>query len=262
MENHVNLSSWMGLIQGRTLLRNISIPGTVHSAAGQNAGLFRKLMAAQRLSVKEQLLLGIRLFHFSLKYWDGQMYIDNGTCKGIKYSTVTPILKRFLIENPTETILINITGNIELEYTPTTQARLSQLYSEATDIRISASSIIGSRCDITLDQCRGKFVYIEVFNKHLFPGNSLFYYPDMVVDKSWLSKSLANSNKDAKHVILGDRDTANPSTGRGGRVMSIAVDGVASSIPSRGKAWYSLTRIDLYRNTVMNIIEQNIKRDE
>ena len=107
------MSSWMSKIADDTLLSNLTIPGTHDSAA---IGSLVPYASAQTMSIPQQLNSGIRYFDLRCKEENLILDMYHGPVSlGTTLSQVLILIKGFLAQNPTETIIAQIKDEA---YTP------------------------------------------------------------------------------------------------------------------------------------------------
>lgn len=150
----VTQKNWMKGISGTRSVASFTLPGTYQSAAYvPQAGP----QQTQSLTITEQLSLGIRYFDLNVESYYGKIVLVYGNIieKGDRIREIFVEFSKFLIDNPTETILVSINDvrNDSKNFSP---AAISFL--NAFGSTIDTGNVIP-----TLDQVRGKIVIVRRF---------------------------------------------------------------------------------------------------
>ena len=165
----ITLRNWMAELPDNRPLYKMSIPGTHDSAADKGFGWAK----CQSLSIKEQLENGIRFLDLRVSLDDGKLQLRHGAVAlGKNLQTdVLAVVRDFLIENPSETVLMTI--KIENQtYTQAFSDRLQEeLYGDSTISRLMAGKY---HSNITLGEIRGKILAIS--RNREFTTNSGYVY--------------------------------------------------------------------------------------
>lgn len=165
---------WMKEVDGETRICKLSIPAT-HDSGALEGG---KLLQTQDISLEEQLNIGIRGFDIRLKAEEGKLRIYHGTARqSVTWSEdVLPLFLDFLKKHPSETLIVSVKcegGN-------------KDAYKKLLSKSISTSEyqkyfVDNFSKDITLDDCRGKILFIhrdEVMEN--YPGVYCYGWEDNV----------------------------------------------------------------------------------
>ncbi|WP_036464791.1 phosphatidylinositol-specific phospholipase C domain-containing protein [Mycoplasmopsis sturni] len=108
-----DLKHWMSHVNGNKRLSDLSIPGTHDSAMFSGRGIAwtfgRAWARTQSLSFQNQLNIGVRFFDIRIKDNDN-LEIGHGAswADGVSLENVLNIMKKFLAENPSETVIIRM----------------------------------------------------------------------------------------------------------------------------------------------------------
>lgn len=147
---------WMKDIPGQTPMHRLTLPAT-HDSGAQIGGEY---LQTQDRSIAEQLTLGIRGFDMRLKpHEDGQLGIYHSSAyQHITWAQdVLPAMLTFLKDHPSETLVVSMMN--ENRVGPEDYARLlSQCLNEPI---YKDCFVWDFRPDITLDECRGKIVFLH-----------------------------------------------------------------------------------------------------
>lgn len=100
-----SLSRWMSTLDDNKKLTELSIPGTHESCATKNVYNSQ----CQDMSLEEQLNKGIRFLDIRCRHFKNKFEIHHGPVyMDMDFGDVLRICKRFLAQNPTETILMSV----------------------------------------------------------------------------------------------------------------------------------------------------------
>ncbi|WP_257264619.1 phosphatidylinositol-specific phospholipase C domain-containing protein [Endozoicomonas sp. ONNA2] len=101
-----NNSGWMAAVDGSKLLSQLSVVGT-HNSMSLYGG---DIVQTQSMSLINQLNSGVRALDIRVKYDDGNMAIYHGIFFQYAYlgNDVFSVVSDFLLQNPTETIIMHI----------------------------------------------------------------------------------------------------------------------------------------------------------
>lgn len=102
--NGKDYSSWMKNINDETLINEIVIPGS------HDAGSYTMvwLGETQQFSIEQQLEMGVRYFDLRVnKKSDNEYVIFHSIINGVEFLPILETIKNFIIENPTETLLLD-----------------------------------------------------------------------------------------------------------------------------------------------------------
>ena len=104
----LNFSQWMKKLPQNALLSNLSIPGTHDSGALHN-GLSFGFARCQTLTLREQLDSGVRFLDIRCRHQRDRFHIYHGVInQHISFAQVIRVCEEFLVENPTETLLMSV----------------------------------------------------------------------------------------------------------------------------------------------------------
>ncbi|MFY9805807.1 MAG: phosphatidylinositol-specific phospholipase C, partial [Pseudonocardiaceae bacterium] len=106
MDDVISRTSWMGDISDDVLVTALSIPGTHDSGCIDGPMGFAK---TQNLDVAEQLTAGIRFLDIRLAHYQDGLHLHHDVIyMGKDYRDVLKICADFLVEHPSETILMSV----------------------------------------------------------------------------------------------------------------------------------------------------------
>ena len=153
--NEVTLANWMKQIKGETPICKISIPATHDSGALLGGAALQ----CQDITISEQLNAGVRGFDIRLQAEPNQKL---GVYHSVQYQNITwednvlPDFISFLKENPSETLVVSVKceNNDGEGY-----AKL--LATSLKDSKNTPFFVKEFRPDLTLDECRGKIVFLH-----------------------------------------------------------------------------------------------------
>lgn len=154
---------WMEGLSDGLLLRSIAIPGTHDSCANYDFLSLSSTAAAQDLDVRTQLESGVRYLDVRPCFIDGEIRIHHGpTYQHLLLSDVIDIVKSFLSENPSETVLLAILPEYRSERS------WDEISQYLRQFLTDPSWVIPTEKDqargLTLGDCRGKIVLLSRTN--------------------------------------------------------------------------------------------------
>lgn len=165
-EKAVTLANWMQQIEGQTPICKISIPATHDSGALLGGAALQ----CQDITIREQLENGIRGFDIRLQAEPNKKL---GVYHSVQYQNITwednvlPDFISFLKENPSETLVVSLKCENNDDY------GYALLMTASLEIPENAAYFVQNwRPDITLEECRGKIVFLHrsrLISKE-FPG--------------------------------------------------------------------------------------------
>ena len=96
-------SSWMENIHDDTLVNEIVMPGS------HDAGSYTMIWLGetQQFDIDKQLEMGTRYFDIRVNEVEGEYVIFHSIINGVKFLPILESIKNFVIENPTETLLLD-----------------------------------------------------------------------------------------------------------------------------------------------------------
>lgn len=173
-EDNITLCNWMQAIKGNTPICKITIPATHDSGALLGGAALQ----CQDIPIREQLENGIRGFDIRLQAEPNQKL---GVYHSIQYQNITwedhvlPDFIAFLKANPSETLVVSVKceNNDGEGY-----AKL--LATSLQDKNNTPYFVNGFRPDITLDECRGKIVFLHrsPIASETYPGTRCIDWKD------------------------------------------------------------------------------------
>lgn len=99
---------WMQAVPDDRNLMDMFLPGT-HDSAAKHGGDFAE---CQCWSLEEQLMAGIRCFDIRLRHEDDSLCCYHGIiCQERHWDSVVDAMENYLDQNPTEVLLVRVTGN-------------------------------------------------------------------------------------------------------------------------------------------------------
>lgn len=153
--NQLTLSpkNWLGQLDARLSLSELSIPGT-HNSCALRGGLYS---ACQSLNFKQQLEAGVRFFDIRCRHLNNSLQIYHGPIdQQISFDDVHRSCLTFLKQNPAETLILSI----KEESTPKHNTRhFGQTFS--THLQLHPKIWYSKREIPTLQQVRGKIVIVS-----------------------------------------------------------------------------------------------------
>ena len=96
-------SKWMSHIYDDTLVSEIVMPGS-HDAGSYDMVW---LGETQQFDIETQLRMGVRYFDIRVNKVDGKFVIFHSIINGVEFLPILESIKDFIIENPTETLLLD-----------------------------------------------------------------------------------------------------------------------------------------------------------
>ena len=153
--SEITLANWMQAVNGKTPICKITIPATHDSGALLGGAALQ----CQDITISEQLNTGIRGFDMRLQAEPNKKL---GVYHSVQYQNITwednvlPDFIAFLKANPTETLVVSVKceNNDEEGY-----AKL--LATSLQDSKNTPYFVKEFRPDLTLDECRGKIVFLH-----------------------------------------------------------------------------------------------------
>lgn len=143
--------NWMNSVRSTLLLSDLTIPGTHDSAAKHGGGLFQ----TQTLSIPEQLQAGVRYLDLRLALVKGTFRLHHGPMD-MKLSLTEALqsIKQFLVQNPSETVIICVQQEHTKFDDPTIRTAFAQHIQPFRDIIFDQAQMP------YLGQVRGKIVVV------------------------------------------------------------------------------------------------------
>ena len=97
------LDSWMSELSDDILVKDIIMPGS-HDAGSYGMVW---LGETQHLTIEEQLEIGARYFDLRVNKLEDDYVIFHSIINGVEFLPILESIKNFIIENPTETLLLD-----------------------------------------------------------------------------------------------------------------------------------------------------------
>ena len=96
-------SNWMENIKDDALVNEIVMPGS------HDAGSYKMvwLGETQQFNIEQQLKMGVRYFDLRVNKKDDKYIIFHSIINGVEFIPILETIKNFVIENPTETLLLD-----------------------------------------------------------------------------------------------------------------------------------------------------------
>ena len=96
-------SNWMSNINDETLINEIVMPGA------HDAGCYKMvwLGETQQFNIEKQLQMGVRYFDIRVNKKDSEYVIFHSIINGVDFIPILEAIKEFIINNPTETLLLD-----------------------------------------------------------------------------------------------------------------------------------------------------------
>lgn len=184
-------AAWMGLLDGNTKLNSIVMPGS-HDAGmsqtdhpGAGGDLNPGISKTQKLNILGQLEAGSRYFDIRVDYDHRELVTyhrtGNSGCNGQPLSAVLDQSVEFIQSHPSETFILKFSHirtnrNNEREI----KDRIDQFLA---DIRFrpyvfTYSSYDVNLAEVTLGDCRGKFILVFDYPEHISARSGRFRYYD------------------------------------------------------------------------------------
>lgn len=147
-------NEWMKKIDGSTRMCKLSIPATHDSGAMTGGGLLQ----TQDITLAEQLQEGVRGFDIRLKVDDNKLRVYHGTARqNITWEDdVLPLYLDFLKTHSSEMLIVSVKceGGSKDEY----KKLLARSLSDPENEKYFVNEF---KADLTLDECRGKILFIH-----------------------------------------------------------------------------------------------------
>lgn len=103
-KNHgKDYSDWMSNVKDETLVNEIIMPGS-HDAGSYNMVW---LGETQQFNIADQLEMGVRYFDIRVNKIDDKYVIFHSIINGVDFLPILETIKEFIIDNPTETLLLD-----------------------------------------------------------------------------------------------------------------------------------------------------------
>lgn len=103
-KNHgKDYSDWMSNVKDETLVNEIIMPGS-HDAGSYNMVW---LGETQQFNIADQLEMGVRYFDIRVNKIDDKYVIFHSIINGVDFLPILETIKEFIINNPTETLLLD-----------------------------------------------------------------------------------------------------------------------------------------------------------
>ncbi len=154
-------NNWITPLDDQIYVQQLSIPGT-HDAAAYSTSLF-DAGQTQSLDIKQQFELGIRAYDMrtafranSIGGQNGEMWMWHGmTNCGISLEKVLTTLSDALNNNPGEFVILQFRHESELPAAYKRTKKWDEIYNV---LHKFDSQIVQWRPDLTIGECRGKFI--------------------------------------------------------------------------------------------------------
>lgn len=170
------LNNWMQDIEDNRLVCKMSIPGT-HDTAADSGDNWTK---TQDKNIEQQLDSGIRFFDIRLVHDNGILKLCHG--KHIFDTTfVGDVLKttaEFLKEHPSETVIMTIKQDYDLDKDGATKYRMALTKALEGDRALTPYMVKSFRSDFTLGDLRGKMLIISRDGRIMTPTGRVTSWPD------------------------------------------------------------------------------------
>ena len=170
----MNSTNWMNYISDDTSLKDITIPGTHDTCSKGIISAYLPWAQTQDMSITEQLYNGIRLLDFRLKttkpiVGQSELALYHGASAfecdcHITYAEAISEVAQFLVDHPTETVLISLkyegSGDIPDKF----RQQMSTILGVYESFKDDPSAPVGVYLDSaipTLGQVRGKVVFLN-----------------------------------------------------------------------------------------------------
>lgn len=159
----MELKSWLAKVDDGTLLRKLTLIGTNDSFSYLKSNIFTKhFYRTQNKTLEEQLDMGVRYLDVTLYSDFSTCYIKCG-CKGVKIDDILVKCNKFLSDNPSEFLIINIRAGY------TTSKKFLTLYNEMCDE--CGTYMMNTDNNITVGELRGKIIFFNVINSNEYIEN-------------------------------------------------------------------------------------------
>ena len=208
----MNTKCWLKDIPDEKNIRELTIPGTHDSGAD----LFRPFSRCQKLSLSEQLDLGVRFFDIRCRHINNGFNIHHGPFHFKKnFDDVANACRAFLKSNPSEFIIMSVNS----EFTPKNNTRdFEETLKEYTG---KNSGIFYLERELpTVGEARGKVVLFSRYGGNTmgidvsdWPDNSIFKNDNMIAVQDVYK--VPNSQKDKFGDVKKQLEAASSDTGDG-----------------------------------------------
>ena len=234
---------WMRVLPDNKKLCELSLPGTHDSMAWQSDLLGLDSTRTQTMSLKDQLLSGIRVIDIRAKYNKNSFPIHHGIAYlRADLDDVLKTVKEFLEANPSETVLIRFSQ----EYSSASDTEMKLLFDKYYN-KFKSIFYQGSSRNPKLGDVRGKLILLSnvtSLNQYGIPYRSLNIQDDYHLNTNWdlyskwekVKRQINNSNNRD-----GDTIYMNYLSGSGGSFPYFVASGHSSPGTSAGRLATGLT---------------------
>lgn len=154
-------TSWMKSIRDDVQLSELALPGTHDSATFDKtlAPIVDDIVVTQTLNFDEQLKYGIRVFDLRIRRTGEHLALHHGPVYLDKmFGTALRSFKRFLLANPSETILFRVKEEHQAD--SNVVVSLPEVFDRYMK-KFSSTHLKAPRSNVTLGEARGKFVVLS-----------------------------------------------------------------------------------------------------
>lgn len=170
------LNNWMQDIEDNRLVCKMSIPGT-HDTAADSGNDWVK---TQDKNIEQQLNSGIRFFDIRLVHDNGVLKLCHAS-HTFNTTFVGDVLKttaKFLKEHPSETVIMTIKRDNDLDHGDATKYRAALQKALEGDRALTPYMVKSFRADFTLGDLRGKMLIISRDGWITTPSGKVTSWPD------------------------------------------------------------------------------------
>lgn len=170
------LNNWMQDIEDNRLVCKMSIPGT-HDTAADSGNDWVK---TQDKNIEQQLNSGIRFFDIRLVHDNGVLKLCHAS-HTFNTTFVGDVLKttaKFLKEHPSETVIMTIKRDNDLDHGDATKYRAALQRALEGDRALTPYMVKSFRADFTLGDLRGKMLIISRDGWITTPSGKVTSWPD------------------------------------------------------------------------------------
>lgn len=170
------LNNWMQDIEDNRLVCKMSIPGTHDTGAYTGNGWVK----TQDKNIEQQLNSGIRFFDIRLVHDNGVLKLCHAS-HTFNTTFVGDVLKttaKFLKEHPSETVIMTIKRDNDLDHGDATKYRAALQKALEGDRALTPYMVKSFRADFTLGDLRGKMLIISRDGWITTPSGKVTSWPD------------------------------------------------------------------------------------
>lgn len=170
------LNNWMQDIEDNRLVCKMSIPGT-HDTAADSGNAWVK---TQDKNIEQQLNSGIRFFDIRLVHDNGVLKLCHGkhTFNTTFDRDVLKTTAEFLKEHPSETVIMTIKRDYDLDHDGATKYRMALTKALEGDRNLTSYMVKSFKPDFTLGDLRGKMLIISRDGWITTPSGKVTSWPD------------------------------------------------------------------------------------